>query len=213
MISRLVTCLVLIVLPAVAVAQPAAGTAPESLSLETAIELALANNAALATSRLQLKKAEDDVEVSKTRRLPGLETSFNVSQPLMPVSFAFPQGAFGEYPGVGPIPSTDMDVSSPMQPSLFASAQMTQPLSQLQRIGLGIKGAETALGIEPEQHPPGRVVRLQPAQQIVGQQVEQTRHAVAPGWASCSSSTRSAGTSGGRSCCVVSQSTSTSTPK
>lgn len=153
MITRIASCLVLVALPATVVAQTAAGAAsapPESLSLDTAIELALANNAALATSRLQLKKAEDDVAVSRTRRLPAFETSFDVAQPLMPVSFAFPQGAFGVYPGVGPIPSTDMDVTSPMQPSLFASAQMTQPLTQLKRIGLGIKGAETALGIERE---------------------------------------------------------------
>jgi outer membrane protein len=149
-ITRLVTCFVLALLPVAAIAQPAATAPPDSLSLETAVALALANNTALATSRLQLRKAEDDVAVARTRRLPAFETSFDVSQPLMPVNFAFPRGAFGDYPGTGPIPSADTEVGSPMQPSLFASAQMTQPLSQLHRIGLNIKGAEAALDIERE---------------------------------------------------------------
>ena len=55
--------------------------------------------------------------------------------------FAPPQGAFGEIPGIGPIPTTDTTFSVPRQPTVFASALVSQPLSQLFQIGLGIDSA------------------------------------------------------------------------
>jgi len=72
------------------------------------------------------------------------------SQLLTPVDFGFPQGAFGDYPGIGPIPSTDTTLSVPRQPTYYVSAQLSQPLSQLFRINLGIESAGTTRAIENE---------------------------------------------------------------
>ncbi len=66
------------------------------------------------------------------------------------MSYSFPEGAFGEIPGVGPYPTSDIDVKSPMQPNAFVNAQITQPLSQLIRINLGIRNAAASRDIERE---------------------------------------------------------------
>ena len=55
----------------------------------------------------------------------GFDTEVSASQLLTPVGFSFPQGAFGTFPGTGPIPSVDTTVKVPMQPTMY------EPLSQL----------------------------------------------------------------------------------
>src|SRR4029434_5743476 len=64
--------------------------------------------------------------------------------------FSFPQGACGEFPGVGPIPATDTDVSVPRQLTYYFSSQVSQPITQLFRIGLGIDSARATSAIEQE---------------------------------------------------------------
>jgi outer membrane protein TolC len=79
--------------------------AAERLTLAAAVQLAVANNRQVETARLQVEKAEADLATARTRRLPVFETEVSVSQLLTPVDFAFPQGAFGTFPGTGPIPA------------------------------------------------------------------------------------------------------------
>jgi outer membrane protein TolC len=129
---------------------PAAVSAQERLSLDVAIRLAVANNRQLQASRLEVQKADADVASARTRRLPIFSTDVSASQLLSPVNFAFPAGAFGTYPGTGPIPSTDTNVSVPRQATYYLQSQMAQPISQLFRIGLAIKGAEKARDVEFE---------------------------------------------------------------
>jgi outer membrane protein len=135
--------------PAVVAAQPAAPRA-ERLSLDAAVKLAIENNRGLESARLQVKKAEEDVEVARTKRLPVFELNTFASQLLTPVDFSFPTGAFGDYPGIGPIPSADTVVSTPRRPNVFVSSQVSQPLTQLIRINLGIRGASAARELERE---------------------------------------------------------------
>jgi outer membrane protein len=137
-------------LPSVVAAQtisiPAAGT----LSLVAALRLAVEHNVSLQTARLQVEKAGEDIAVARTRRLPSFDTSATASELLTPVGFTFPAGALGVYPGTGPIPSTDTRVTTPRQPTAYLSAQVSQPLSQLIRLGLNIRTATTARDIERE---------------------------------------------------------------
>jgi outer membrane protein TolC len=149
--SRIATCyIVLSLLPAGAAAQSPSTSAGERLSLEAAIKLAVESNRSLATAKLQLQKAEEDLAVSRTRKRPSFETTLDASQLLTPVKFSFPTGSFGTYPGIGPVPGVDSEVTTPTRPTFYAFAQLTQPLSQLQRIGFGIKGAEATRDIERE---------------------------------------------------------------
>jgi outer membrane protein len=137
-------------LPSVVAAQTVAIPAADTLSLEAALRLAVEHNVSLQTARLQVDKAGEDIAVARTRRLPSFETSVTASELLTPVGFTFPAGAFGVYPGTGPIPSTDMRITTPRQPTAYFSAQVSQPLSQLIRLGLGVRTATTARDIEHE---------------------------------------------------------------
>ena len=153
MTIRITSCVVLAcLLPAIAAAQPAAVSSNqgERLSLDAAVKTAIEHNRSLQAARLQIEKAGEDLAATRTRRLPGFETTAQSSMLLSPVKFAFPQGAFGNYPGVGPIPATDTTIESPRQPTFMVSAQLTQPLSQLFEIGLNIRGAQTNVAIERE---------------------------------------------------------------
>jgi outer membrane protein len=148
----LIACaLIALALPTAAAAQPAGVNRSERLTLEEAIRLALDNNRQLQSARLDIDKAETDIATARSHRLPGFETKVSASQLLTPVDFAFPQGAFGTFPGIGPIPSVDTAVSVPRQPTYYLSGQVSQPLSQLFRIGLGVRSAVAAREIEREQ--------------------------------------------------------------
>ena len=104
-----------------------------------AVRTAVESNRQLQAARLRVEKADADVAAARTRRLPLFETEVHASQLLTPVDFAFPRGAFGDFAGTGPIPSVDTTVSVPRQPTYYLSSQVSQPISQLFRIGLGIR--------------------------------------------------------------------------
>jgi outer membrane protein TolC len=139
-----------LLLPAIAAGQPVPRPTGETLTLDAAIRLAVESNRQLQSARLQIEKAEEDVAVARTRRLPTFETQATTSQLLTPVNFGFPQGAFGSFPGTGPIPAVDTTVSVPRQPTAYVSSTVSQPLSQLFRIGLGIRSAVKTRDIERE---------------------------------------------------------------
>jgi outer membrane protein len=141
---------VALLLPTAAAAQSAAPAQAERLTLEAALRLAVDNNRQLQSARLQIEKADTDVATARSHRLPAFEIKATASQLLTPVDFSFPQAAFGTYPGIGPIPAADTTVSVPRQPTYYVSSQASQPLSQLFRIGLGIRSATTAREIERE---------------------------------------------------------------
>jgi outer membrane protein len=145
------SCFIALLLPATALAQ-ATEAARERLSLTTAIQLATEHNRQLEASKLQIDKAEDDLAAAKTKRLPLFESTFNASQLLTPVSYSFPKGAFGDLPGIGPFPATNVDVKSSAEPNAFINSQISQPLSQLIRINLGIRGAAANRDIERERN-------------------------------------------------------------
>lgn len=144
------SCLLSMLVPAGVAAQSAPSPMGERLSLETALRLALANNRQVQSARLQVLKAEEDIEVARSRRLPVFDIELQASQLLTPVDFGFPQGAFGEYPGTGPIPSADTTISVPRQLTYYVSSQLSQPITQLFRINLGIDSAVAARAIEDE---------------------------------------------------------------
>jgi len=99
-------CICIALLAAVSVAAQTVETAAggDRLSLNEAVRLAVANNRWLANARLEVEKAEADLGASRTHRLPSFETSLTGSQLVTPVNFSFPAGAFGTFPGIGPIP-------------------------------------------------------------------------------------------------------------
>jgi len=143
------------------VATAASAQSGSTLSLDEAIGIAIANNLTLQNAAMQVEKAEHDVAIARTRRMPSFSIESQASQLLTPVDISFPRGAFGDYPGIGPIPSTDATVTTPRGMSLYLNAQATQPLSQLFMINLNVRLSETSLAYEREQVRAGRLALVQ----------------------------------------------------
>jgi len=122
-------------------------SASEVLSLNQAISLALENNRSAKSAKLEVEKAGDKVAQLRTRRLPAFKVNSLVSQPLSTFKTNFEKGVFGTYPGIGPIPAETTSISSSTRTTALMVAQVTQPLTQLRRIGLQIKQQEVGLEI------------------------------------------------------------------
>lgn len=157
MTTRTYTLALLCLLVPIAAAGQAPQAVSERLTLDAAVRLAVEQNAQLQSARLQIEKAEATVLSARTRRMPSFQTEVSASQLLTPVNFAFPQGAFGSFPGTGPIPAADTTVSVDRQPTAYVSSQVSQPLSQLFKIGLNIQGAVATRDLEVER---ARTTRL-----------------------------------------------------
>ena len=135
----------------IAAASPAAAqSAGSALTVDEAVAIALAHNRRIANADLEVEKATQDVLAARTRRLPQFSIDTQLSQLLKPIDILFPQGAFGAYPSIGPVPATDTTLRTPARPTVIFNAQATQPLLQLYRIGLDVKFSEAARALERE---------------------------------------------------------------
>jgi outer membrane protein TolC len=130
---------VLLLTPTAAWCQEGAAAPAEVLTLDQAIGLALRNNQQVQVAALEVQKNEHAASAQRTRRLPSFNVSALAAQLLSPVDSHFDRGAFGTYPGVGPIPSQDTDVRTPRKLASVLSGQLSQPLTQLHRIKLGVR--------------------------------------------------------------------------
>lgn len=136
MIKIAVICVVLF-LPVRGLCQTA-----ETLTLEQAVEIALRENRQVRHEKIEFEKSLDRLATITTRRLPGFDVSVLQLQWLNPLNFRFDRGVFGSFPGIGPVPAVDTEIRSDRTPSAFIAATATQPLTQLRRIGLGIRLGE-----------------------------------------------------------------------
>lgn len=112
------------------------------LTLDEALEIALSQNLAVANAELDISAASDDLKAIKTRRLPNMDVRGGYSDNLESQSFFFEQGVWGTYPVIGDVPSQDVSITSMNGGTSFVSANVSQPLSQLYRIGLGVEQSE-----------------------------------------------------------------------
>jgi len=64
--------------------------------------------------------------------------------------FSFDQGAFGTYPGVGPIPGKDTTIRQPARFTTYVTGAFDQPLTQQHRIGLAIQATKLGRQIAKE---------------------------------------------------------------
>ena len=122
---------------------------PESsadvLEVDQAVHLALANNRNLKIVSLDLDKSEQKLAAEKTRRLPAFSTYVFASQLLQPINFTVQAGQFGTYPGIGPIPATNTNITTPSQPTAYVFATASQPLLTLYKINLHIHGQQLSV--------------------------------------------------------------------
>ncbi len=130
-------------------AQQARSDAP-LLTLDDAVSIALAKNRLVKNSVLAAEKYDFQVSTARSRRLPHFQFAALGGELLQPFDFTFNRGAFGTYPGVGPIPSKEAKVHTPAQPTAYITGSLDVPLLQQYKIGLGIRATEIGRQIAKE---------------------------------------------------------------
>src|SRR5262245_60741605 len=109
----LTVLLFLLVIPAPVWSQQSPTSLADELTLEQAIALALRENRKVKVARLEVDKFADLLAAAKTHRLPELKFSVLAAQLLDSIDFNFKQGDLGTLPGIGPVPQTDISITTP----------------------------------------------------------------------------------------------------
>ena len=121
------------------------------LTVDQAVNIALANNRSLKIVSLNLDVHNEKLAADKTKRLPSFSTYVFGSQLLTPISYTVPPGQFGTYPATGPIPATTSYITTPAHPTALVMASASQPLLSLYRINLFVHGQELSIEQAKEQ--------------------------------------------------------------
>lgn len=112
------------------------------MSLEEALVIAVADNLKVQNSFLEIKKADNAIWAIKTKLFPEFDFSLYEAYHLTDEAFEFKQGAFGDFPIIGPIPSENTSIETTPDFTTFITATVSQPISQLYEISLLIKQRE-----------------------------------------------------------------------
>src|SRR4030095_16151446 len=116
-------------------AQVTSSGSSDSLTLDKAINIALHNNRIVKIAELSVNKAEEDISVAKTLRLPSLHAYTLVSGNLAKNERRIANPDSNLFPGVGPF----FLLPDQRGPTATFAATAIQPLTQQYRIGLNIK--------------------------------------------------------------------------
>ncbi|MBM4293632.1 MAG: TolC family protein [Deltaproteobacteria bacterium] len=125
------------VTPAWGQSPPAAAGGP--LTLEEAVDQSLKHNRLVRSAALEVTKAGHLLAAAATQRYPSFNLSILESKLLTPMDFRFNRGVFGTFPGIGPVPATDTTIGTPRRLTTYIYGNITQPLSQQYKIGIGLK--------------------------------------------------------------------------
>lgn len=111
---------------------------PPLLTLDQAIQVAIANNRSLRIASLDVDKSKWQVEAAKTKRLPSVNGYLLGVGTLNSPAFNFKEGQFGNV-GNTPVPSKDTNILLSHGPTGYAVGEVAQPLTQLYKIRLAIR--------------------------------------------------------------------------
>ncbi|HMD83195.1 MAG TPA: TolC family protein [Terriglobia bacterium] len=142
----------------------------EVLTLEQAIELAVRDNLQVKNASLEVNKVDERLGSLRTERWPSLHLDVFPAEQLRPIDMILPQGVFGLYPNVGPIPGTNIDFRTPAIPTLTLVGRVSQPLSQLYRINLDVGNLKLSREVAQE--------KLREKQHQITQDVKQAYFAI-----------------------------------
>jgi hypothetical protein len=109
------------------------------LTLEQAVEQAVANNSSLKTASLDTLRAADDLAANRTRRFANTQVTALGAQLVTKPSVTYPAGALGVYSATGPIPATNQRVEIPRKPVGIVNVSVAQPLSTQYQLHLQLK--------------------------------------------------------------------------
>jgi outer membrane protein TolC len=149
-----VLLMVAMTLPTTLFAQRPATALPDNppplLTLDDAVSLALSNNRLVKNSVLEAQKHDFRVETMRSRRLPQFNFSVLGGETVHSFDFTFPEGSFGTYPNVGPIPNKNSVIRNPARFTTFVTGNLDQPITQQYKIGLAIHATKVGREIAKE---------------------------------------------------------------
>lgn len=148
------------------VAWPQVAWSQVTLTLDEALSAALKSNRLIRVADLEVQKADDAVEAARTYRLPQFNFRLYELQFLTRSDFLFPEGIFGSFPQLGPVPPAATPVFIARRPASIPFFSANQPLTQLFRIKLGIELQRLSKQIAHE--------KLREQQQEIANQVKAT---------------------------------------
>jgi outer membrane protein TolC len=111
-------------------------TLPPVLTLDEAIRTALAGNAQVETSLLEVARARQMTAELNAARFPKFDAAALSGIALNQMHFTIPEGAIGNVPGIGPLPAKNTEFSEPRHVTALIHGSAVQPLSQLYKIQL-----------------------------------------------------------------------------
>jgi len=169
-VFKLAVLFAVLFLPIPVRGQPGTNAPGATLTLQEAVETALRHNRLVRHEKLEVEKADDRLAAIATRRLPEFDVSLFQLQWFKPPEFRFDKGVFGTFPGVGPFPPVNTVITSSHGPSAFIFARATQPLTQLHRIGLGVRMGELSRDVAES--------KLQLKQREIAHQVKRSYYTI-----------------------------------
>ena len=120
------------------IAAPGQERTENVLTLDQAIELARVNNRESKRAKFEIDKQREASAEARTFLFPRLDTYLLATELLTPLDFTIKAGQLGTFPSTGPIPSSNVDLHTAARPVAVASITVTQPLTQIRRIRLGV---------------------------------------------------------------------------
>src|SRR4029450_5189838 len=123
----------------------------QTITLADAVRTAESHDRSIQIAELDREKAVREVSVARTRRYPIFSITALGSQPLTQIGITLERGSLGVYPHAAPIPGETTPLQSPLRFGFIGYASVSQPLTQLFKIGLGIELAEVGVDATTEQ--------------------------------------------------------------
>jgi len=123
----------------------------QTITLSEAVRIAQTHDRSIQVAELERSKGVHEVGVARTRRYPIFSITTLAAQPLNQLGVTLERGSLGVYPFDGPIPGQTTTLESPLRFGFIAYASVSQPLTQLFKIGLGIELAEVGVTAAAEQ--------------------------------------------------------------
>lgn len=154
-----------LVLLATQVGAVGSARAIDTLTLDDALSIALATNRQLQEAQLELRKDSELIAEARTHRLPTVSLDAMGGRTLTPVGITIPAGSIGNFTGTGPIPAVDTKLEGEPSNSAYVSASVSQPLTQLRKIGLSVRLNQAVQAIDKEKL---RAERVAVARQVRG---------------------------------------------
>ena len=158
---------------------PFVAQAQERLSVEEAVELALAHNRTLQIAAHEVDRSHERYRATATQRLPQMSLLANGGQLLTRPGLSFPAGSLGRLADGSLLPANNTTVEAPRRPAAFVFGQINQPLTQQHRIGLQLQDLATQTELAREQH--------RQSEQEVRDQVRRTYYAIVAAESQCNS--------------------------